>query len=417
MRLLYSAAIYLYRSFIWLTSFFNKKATLWITGRKDIFEQLEKAIDKRDRLFWIHCASLGEFEQGRPIIEKLKAKHPDLKILLTFFSPSGYEVRKNYKEADYVFYLPADTKKNARRFLKIVQPNFAIFVKYEFWYHYLHELKKHQIPTYLISAIFHIKQPFFSSLYGKFFQSILHCFQFIFVQNKNSAKLLQSIDIQNFEVVGDTRIDRVLQISKTTRTFPKVEQFKVGAPLLICGSTWQPDEAILCPYINEDKSNWKYIFAPHDISENHLQKLESQLQVSHQRYSQFQADYSARVLIIDNIGLLSQLYQYGKVAYIGGGFGAGIHNTLEPAAFGLPILFGKKYEKFEEAVALVQKKGAFVVKNHADFEQYFQSLQEEDVRRRASEKVKNYLQDNEGATEKILEHLQSSFFEENTNKL
>ncbi|MEL6719479.1 MAG: glycosyltransferase N-terminal domain-containing protein, partial [Bacteroidota bacterium] len=226
MQLLYSIGIYSYHFLIWLVSFFNEKAKLWINGRKAIFQRLEEAIDGNERLLWIHCASLGEFEQGRPIIEKLKAEQPDLKILLTFFSPSGYEIRKNYEQADYVFYLPADTRKNAHRFLEIVQPNFAIFVKYEFWYHYLHELQKRQIPSYLISAIFHPKQPFFSSFYGKFFQSILHCFQFVFVQNESSAQLLQQIGIQHSEAVGDTRIDRVLQIAKTNHSFPKIEQFK-----------------------------------------------------------------------------------------------------------------------------------------------------------------------------------------------
>ncbi|MEM6700756.1 MAG: glycosyltransferase N-terminal domain-containing protein, partial [Bacteroidota bacterium] len=358
--------------------------------------------NKKDRLLWMHCASLGEFEQGRPIIEKLKSQQPQLKILLTFFSPSGYEIRKNYEQADYVFYLPMDTRKNARHFLEIAQPDIAIFVKYEFWYHYLHELKRQRIPAYLISAIFHSRQPFFSSFYGKFFQSILHCFQFLFVQNKNSAKLLQSIDIQHFEVVGDTRVDRVLQVAKTVRTFSKIEQFKGYAPLLICGSTWPPDEAILCPYINQDQSNWKYIFAPHDISENHLQQLEAELQVSYQRYSNFQANPSTKVLIIDNIGLLSQIYQYGKVAYIGGDFGTGIHNTLEPAAFSLPVLFGSKYEKFEEAVSLVNQKGAFVVSNFSEFEYHFQALQEEKTYQNASMQVKAYLRANGGATERIL---------------
>jgi len=408
MQVIYSVAIHAYRLLIWLTSLFNEKAKLWINGRKNIFQQLEKKISKNDRLLWIHCASLGEFEQGRPIIEKLKAQQTDLKILLTFFSPSGYEIRKHYEQADYVFYLPADTRKNARRFLEIVQPHFAIFVKYEFWYHYLHELKNRQVPTYLISAIFHTKQPFFSSLYGKFFQSILHCFQFIFVQNKNSAKLLRQIDIQNFEVVGDTRIDRVLQIAKTARTFPKIEHFKGKSSLLICGSTWSSDEAILSQYIHQDQSNWKYVFAPHDISESHLQQIETQLRVPHQRYSQFQANSSTKVLIIDNIGLLSQLYQYGKVAFIGGGFGVGIHNTLEPAAFGLPVLFGSKYHKFEEAVALVQQKGAFVVNNLADFQYHFQALQEENIYKVTSQKVQAYLQLNEGATMKILAYLRKA---------
>lgn len=408
MQLLYSIAIHSYRLLIWLASFFTKKARLWIAGRKDLFERLEEAIDSKDNLLWIHCASLGEFEQGRPVIENLKAEDGDLKILLTFFSPSGYEIRKNYEWVDYIFYLPADTQKNARRFLDIVQPNFVIFVKYEFWYYYLHELKKRQTPSYLISAIFHPKQPFFSTLYGSFFQSILHCFQFIFVQNESSAILLQQINIQHFEIVGDTRIDRVLQIAKTAQTFPKIEQFRRGSSLLIGGSTWPPDEAILCPYINKDQSNWKYVFAPHDISESHLQQIESQLQVPHQRYSQFQADSSTKVLLIDNIGLLSQLYQYGKVAYIGGGFGAGIHNTLEPAAFGLAVLFGPKYEKFEEAVALVQQEGAFVVHDFAEFEHRFQRLKEEETYQKASEQVKNYLQVNEGATERIVEYLNAT---------
>lgn len=406
MLLLYDLGIQFYLLAIRLAAFFNKKARLWWNGRENWYEKMRMAIPADAHPVWIHCASLGEFEQGRPVIESLKQQHPDVKILLTFFSPSGYEIRKNYAQADYVFYLPADTARNARKFLHAVQPRLAIFVKYEFWYHYLHQLSKRNITTYLISAIFHPKQPFFN-WYGRFFRRMLPFFTKIFVQNEASAKLLRQIDVHHFEIAGDTRIDRVVEIAKQAKTFPIIEQFVGNQPVLTAGSSWPPDEAILLEFINQNTNNgWKYIFAPHDISESHILQIVQRFHatVSVVRFSQATDSVeNAQVLIIDNIGMLSSLYRYGKIAYIGGGFGAGIHNTLEPIAFGLPVLFGPKYEKFEEAVQLVRNGGAFVVKNTNDFSEIFLHLNTEAAYQKASQAARNYVIENQGATERIIQ--------------
>jgi len=406
-RLLYDLGIQFYLLAIRLTIPFREKARLWWQGRQNWQTDLRQAFAENDRPIWIHCASLGEFEQGRPLIEQLKSQFPDSKILLTFFSPSGYEIRKNYEFADHVCYLPPDTRQNAQQFLKIINPQLAIFVKYEFWYHFLSQLSKRQTPTLLISAIFHPKQPFFQ-WYGGFFRQMLPFFSRIFVQNEASAKLLQQIDIQHFEVAGDTRIDRVLAIAKKAEQFPKIETFAGQSPILIAGSSWPPDEAILADFIQKNPdSDWKFIIVPHDISEKHIRQIEALLVHSKTaRYTQTKVDLAtAKILIVDTIGMLSALYQYGKIAYIGGGFGAGIHNTLEPIAFGLPVLFGPKYEKFEEAVQLVQRGGAFVVQDAADFAQHFQKLKDSERHKKAAAVAKNYVAENQGATEKAMKFI------------
>ena len=408
---LYNFSIRLYQFGIHLASFFNKKAKLWVDGRTDIFQKLKAQNLDNQQLIWMHCASLGEFEQGRPLLEKIKTQHPHFKILLTFFSPSGYEIRKNYPTADYIFYLPVDSKKNAQRFLEIVQPNLVIFVKYEFWFHYLNQLKQAKIPTFLISAVFRKDQIFFKT-YGGFFKKILFCFDHIFVQNIFSKTLLLQNGISEVSVAGDTRVDRVLQIKETAKTFDLINTFKGTTDLLIGGSTWSPDEDILIAWIEGQKTfAWKMILAPHDISENHLQQIEKKLKVNHIRFSKANAfnATAARVLIIDNIGMLSSIYRYGKVAYIGGGFGAGIHNTLEPIVFELPVIFGKKYQKFTEAKSLVKSGGGFSIENFEEFASVMNKLEQPAFYNNARTKAGNYVLENKGATEQILKYLEEYF--------
>lgn len=409
MRFLYSFGIHLFHFFIQISSLFNSKAKAWVLGRKNLFQKLKADIPLPIDI-WMHCASLGEFEQGRPLLETLRKQYPNKQILLTFFSPSGYEIRKNYKQVDFVYYLPIDTSYRARYFLDIVQPQMAIFVKYEFWQNYLFELQKRNISTLLISAIFHSKQPFFQ-WYAPLFRPALDCFTQIFVQNKSSAKLLDEIGVQHYQIAGDTRVDRVLEIAKSAKAFPIIEQFKANQKTLIAGSTWPPDEAILAAYINENTDdNWKYIFAPHDISESHILELSKRFDIAILRYTEVDEHTdlaSLKILIVDTIGMLSQIYQYGEVAYIGGGFGAGIHNTLEPIAFDLPVIFGPKYQKFEEAIRLVELGGGFVAESKADFETIFEILKDAESHLKTSQAVSSYIQANQGATDKILDYIQS----------
>ncbi|NJL74569.1 MAG: 3-deoxy-D-manno-octulosonic acid transferase [Saprospiraceae bacterium] len=329
-------------------------------------------------------------------------------------------MRKNYEFADYVCYLPLDTAANAKRFLAIVRPSLVVFVKYEFWYHYLQELKNTRTPTLLISAIFHPKQPFFQVLFGKFFQRILFCFSTIHVQNTTSAQLLQSIGFSQFKVTGDTRIDRVLDIPLTAKQFPIIEDFRGEAFLLVAGSTWQPDEAILATFIQQNQNKkWKYLIAPHDISHSHIYQLQQKLKVRSLRYTQAEqssfADWEhVDVLILDTIGMLSQVYQYGKLAYIGGGFGRGIHNILEPAAFGLPVIIGPNYKKFEEANQLVDQKGCFSINNQVQFNEIFTALAQEDIYYKANQAITGYLANNQGASKKAMTSIQELLSERAT---
>lgn len=407
MRLLYTLGIYLFRVAIGLAAIFNPKAKAWIVGRKSVFWELEEAI-QRPIDIWIHCASLGEFEQGRPLIEALRKQYPEKQFLLSFFSPSGYEIRKDYTEVDHVCYLPLDTPQKVHRFLDIVQPRLAIFVKYEFWQNYLYALQSRSIPTLLISAIFYKKQAFFQ-WYAAAFRPVLDCFIQIFVQNESSAKLLRQIKVSHFQIAGDTRVDRVLAIAKTAKEFPLLSIFTTNVPNLIAGSTWPADEIILANYINTDSSNWKYVIAPHDISESHIVQLLARFDVPTLRYTSITDTTKlsdARVLIVDTIGMLSQLYQYGTLAYIGGGFGAGIHNTLEPIAFGLPVLFGPKYEKFEEAVQLHALGGGFPIASAIEFSLRFEELQKPLPQKAAALAARTYVEENQGATKRILEYVE-----------
>ncbi len=401
---LYNFSIYLYNIIISLSSPFNKKAKLWIDGRKDIFKKLESEISNKDLdLIWIHCASLGEFEQGRPLIEKIKKGHSQYKILLTFFSPSGYEIRKNYSGADYVFYLPIDTILNSKRFIRIVKPKMAFFVKYEFWFNYLNELKKQNIPLYLVSGIFRKEQLFFKT-YGAWFRNQLNCFTHFFVQDEASNKLLSSIGFTNVKTTGDTRFDRVNEVSKNTKPIPFIEEFKEEKKIFIAGSSWDEDEQIIASF-NFQKNNFKIIIAPHEINESHINSIINKFKKSIVlRYSEANKlnIIDAQVLIMDNIGMLSSLYQYGTIAYIGGGFGKGIHNILEAATFGLPIIFGPNYKKFTEANELINLNCAFSITSITDFEKKILLLGDDKIFKETSKNSKHYVESRIGATDKTL---------------
>jgi 3-deoxy-D-manno-octulosonic-acid transferase len=418
MVFLYNFGILLYHFGIWLVSFFNAKARLWLQGRQHLFETLENQSfikkNKSSKIVWMHVASLGEFEQGRPLIESLKKKDPEkYQIVLSFFSPSGYELRKNDPLADFVTYLPLDTAANASRFLNRIQPDIAIFVKYEFWFHHLNELKKRKIPTLLIAAVFRPDQIFFRP-YGLFFKKLLtnHYFDQIFVQNEASLTLLQKIGCQNVILAGDTRIDRVTAIAAAAKAFPLIEQFVGKDNALVCGSTWEADETLIFNWLQNKGSSVfkKIIIAPHEIGKARIQQLQKRLPNQTICYTQLidnQPIGNATILIIDNIGMLSALYRYGKVAYIGGGFGQGIHNILEPAAFGLPILFGTNYQKFVEANALIAAEGAFSVQNLEQFAEKMTFLETAQHWNRASSIVQQYLNQNRGATILIADYLKT----------
>lgn len=406
MSIFYNTGIRGYQLAIRLAAPFNEKAALWVKGRKKIREKIAQIQRKGERLVWFHAASLGEFEQGRPVIEALKAAEPSTKILLTFFSPSGYEIRKNYAGADYILYLPSDTPGNARFFVEQLKPDAAVFIKYEFWYNYLHELHKHHIPVYLISAIFRPEQPFFKN-WGTLHRQMLGFFNRLFVQDEESVKLLNSIGIQNAQRTGDTRFDRVKQIAEAAKEIEKVKQFCNSQPAVVCGSTWPPDEDILLDYINKDTSSYKWIIVPHEIGESHIKNILEKCKKKVIRYTQENvsfADYE--VLIVDCIGLLSSIYRYGQISYIGGGFGVGIHNTLEAAVYGIPVIFGPKYQKFNEAVTLIREGGAFSISNGEQLRELLNSLiQTPAITEAAGQKALTYVESQLGATEVIIKEL------------
>ncbi len=395
-----------------MVALFQPKAAQWVAGRRHLFQQLETATaawktGSNAPIIWVHCASLGEFEQGRPLIERLKRERPETRLLLTFFSPSGYEIRKNYAHADYVCYLPADTRANAARFLDLVQPDLAVFVKYEFWIHHLQALQKRQVPTILVSALFREKQVFFK-WYGGLFRKALGVFQHIFTQNDHSAALLQRLGLTAVTVAGDTRVDRVLDLAQSAPSYSVMEAFRGQSQLLIAGSTWPEDEALLLPFLLQQlPADWKAIIAPHQADAAHVQPILKTLGDKAIPWSQATSDNVAafRFLVIDNVGMLSALYQYGALAYIGGGFGAGIHNTLEPIAFGLPVIFGPKYGKFEEARYLVKSGGGFSITTREELAAAFQQLQVPTSRQQAGDTARRYILDNQGATGQILRYL------------
>ncbi|MBR2325790.1 MAG: 3-deoxy-D-manno-octulosonic acid transferase [Alistipes sp.] len=402
---LYDIAIALYASLIRLVAPWNEKARLWSDGRKALFERMRKTVSG-EKIVWIHAASLGEFEQGRPIIEAIRADYPEYKILLTFFSPSGYEIRKNYEGADFIFYLPADTKANVRNFLDIVKPQIAIFVKYEFWLNMLSELRRRRISTYIVSAIFRPNSVFFRP-YGSLWCRALETFDTIFVQDENSQRLLATIGFDNVVVAGDTRFDRVAQIAAMAKRVDVIEEFKGENRLFVAGSTWGPDEDILLPLIN-DNPQIKFVIAPHEMEEERIGHILKSVKGGAVRYTQREGiDLSAQqVLVLDTIGILSSVYGSAIWAYIGGGFGVGIHNTLEAATFGLPIAFGTNYAKFKEAVDMVSLGAATSVDSSEALQAWFAPLRD-DAEHLAlvSRTAKEYTLRHQGATQNIVKHI------------
>jgi 3-deoxy-D-manno-octulosonic-acid transferase len=403
MLILYNAAIRIYFIIAWLASFFNKKAKLWINGRK------ERAFIRYPESIWFHFASLGEFEQGRPVLEQFRAFYPQGKIVITFFSPSGYEVRKNTPLADAVYYLPLDTAQNARKFIDAIQPKLAIFTKYEYWYHFFNEMHLRHIPVYIISGIFRPGQIYFK-WYGGLHRKMLGFVSYFFVQDERSKLLLQNIGITNVTISGDTRFDRVWANAEHPKQIPAINEFKNGHKIFIAGSTWPQDEKLIASLVSL-YPNWKFIFAPHEISEEKINNLINILpKGTTTRYSEISNLKSQisnlSIMIIDNIGMLSSLYQYGDIAFIGGGFGAGIHNTLEAAAFGLPVIFGPNYAKFKEANDLIALNAGFSINDEADLKAVSGKLINDAVfYDTASKKIRVYVKEHTGATKVIVDQI------------
>ena len=410
---MYNLIIYLYLLGVAITSLFNEKVRKMWRGERDAFRVLREKVDPTARYVWFHAASLGEFEQGRPLMEELRRQHPELKILLTFFSPSGYEVRKNYEGADIICYLPLDTITNARRFLRIIRPEMAFFIKYEFWYNYLHILKHRGVPVYSVSSIFRDGQVFFR-WYGRQYGHVLKCFTHFYVQNERSRELLAGIGLTNVSITGDTRFDRVLQIKDASKQLPIVDAFVGDCPhVFVAGSSWPPDEEIFLRYFNEHK-DWKLIIAPHVIGDDHLQQIGKLLEGRKVvRYTSFSKNSSltsnllpltsAEVLIIDCFGLLSSIYRYATVTYVGGGFGVGIHNVLEAAVWKVPVVIGPNNERFQEAQELMADGGCFEIKGYDDFCGLMKRFTTEaDFLANAGTKAAAYVARKAGATAKIL---------------
>ena len=402
--LLYNICIILYAQIVRVVALWNNKAKQWVEGRRDIFEHMARKINKDDKVIWLHVASLGEFEQGRPIIEQIRKEHPEYKILLTFFSPSGYEIRKNYEGADYIFYLPIDTPLNVKRFLDIAHPEIAIFVKYEFWLNYLYELKARNVRTFVISAIFRADSVFFK-WYGSCWRQALDSYEQIFVQNEESQALLHKIGFDNVIIAGDTRFDRVAAIAKAAKKIDIVERFKADSRLFVAGSTWGPDEDILQELINSNP-DIKFVIAPHEMNEGRIGKIIEATKGGAIRYTQCNEQTTfdgTQVLILDTVGILSSVYGYALWSYIGGGFGVGIHNTLEAATFALPIAFGPNYKKFKEARDMVALGVATKVESAEDLHKWFTPLRDsEQTLRHVSTTAKEYTSKHQGATSLIM---------------
>ena len=401
--MIYNLIIYLYLLGVAIYSRFNEKVRKMWRGEREAFLILREKVDPNAKYVWFHAASLGKFEQGRPLMEQLRKEHPEYKILLTFFSPSGYEVRKNYEGADIITYLPLDTITNARRFLRTVRPVMAFFIKYEFWYNYLHILKHRHIPVYSVSSIFRPDQVFFK-WYGRQYGRVLNCFTHFFVQNTISKELLAKIGITNVTIVGDTRFDRVLQIKEAAKQLPVVEAFKQDYKVFVAGSSWPPDEEIFIRYFNEHK-DWKLIIAPHVIGEDHLEQIEKLLAGRKiVRYKDAKEDdvKAADVLIINCYGLLSSIYHYGDVAYVGGGFGVGIHNLLEAAVWDVPVFFGPNNQKFQEAQGL-KKNGGFEIHDYEEFERQMSRLASDaQYLKEQGQLAGQFVKGQAGATAKVL---------------
>lgn len=400
---MYEIVISLYTLGVAVMSLFNDKVKKMWRGEREAFRVLRNSVDPGSRYVWFHAASLGEFEQGRPIMERLRREHPELKILLTFFSPSGYEVRKNYEGADIICYLPLDTYFNARRFLNLVHPEVAFFIKYEFWWNYLHILKRRNVPVYSVSSIFRPNQVFFR-WYGRTYSNVLKCFTRFFVQNEVSRQLLAKLGITEVEITGDTRFDRVLQIKSQAKSLPIVEAFRQDYKVFVAGSSWPPDEDIFIKYFN-GRDDWKLIIAPHVIGEDHLQQILSKLKGKAVRYTEATPESvaDAKILIIDCFGLLSSIYGYGHVSYVGGGFGVGIHNVLEAAVWNIPVIFGPNNERFQEAQDLLASDGGHQIDGYQQFESLMNGYIADDSLRKADgDKAAQYVSSKAGATRKIL---------------
>ncbi len=415
--MIYNIVIYFVLWGIAIASLFNEKVRKMWRGEREAFKILKQKVDPNAKYIWFHAASLGEFEQGRPLMERIRKDYPQYKILLTFYSPSGYEVRKNYEGADIICYMPVDTRLNAIRFLRLVRPVMAFFIKYEFWSNFLHILKHRNIPTYSVSSIFREDQVFFK-WYGRSYAGVLKCFTRFFVQNEESKRLLEGIGITAVDVVGDTRFDRVLQIKEAAKQLPICKAFRTGVAssqsadvphhdfkVFVAGSSWPPDENIFIPFFNEHK-DWRLLIAPHVIAEEHLKLILSLIKGKKVvRYTQTTPEEAAEadVLIIDCFGLLSSMYNYGDVAYIGGGFGVGIHNTLEAAVWNMPVIFGPNNKKFQEAQGLLKSGGGFEINTYEDFSGLMSSLMnDETFLKQAGDKAGAFVAHLAGATDKVL---------------
>ncbi len=408
LRRFYSFLVFMVESLLPLAGLFSLKMKLFVEGRKNVFDDLKKAFGKNDRIIWFHAASLGEYEQGVPVMEKMKKQFPAHKILLTFFSPSGYEVKKGTDLADFTTYLPLDTKRNAKKFVSIVRPELAVFIKYEIWPNYVRSLKSHNVKVVLISALFRENQLYFR-FFGGFFRETLRSFDQCFVQNESSLKLLKNIGVSNVTICGDTRFDRVSHQIEQNNTLDFITDFIMKNRCVVCGSTWPEDEAILLHYINSAPEGTKFIIVPHSLNPKHLgdlqQKIAQQSILFSERIGKNLDEY--QVLIVDSIGMLSKIYSYADVAYVGGGMGSiGLHNILEPATFGVPIIIGENYEKFPEAIELRKMGGLFSVKNAFELEEILTKLLfEESFRIQTGMIAGHFVQSNTGATEIILDYL------------
>jgi len=408
MIFLYTLFIHLYSFVVSVAAFFgHAKAQRLMEGQKQVWTQIQTRLQQGDRRIWIHCSSLGEFEQGRPLMEDIRAAFPQYKILVTFFSPSGYELRKDYAGADGVFYLPFDTRRNARRFVQLVNPEIIYFIKYEFWHNYLKTIRRRQIPLYLVSAIFRREQVFFK-WYGGWYRKLLTAFTHFFVQNEHSKELLAGIGYCNVTVTGDTRFDRVCRIFDQAKKIPEVEQFVNDHPCIVAGSSWPSDEEMLTRYINAENRPVKWIFAPHELHDSQIKRLMESTKLKAVRFSQLQgkniADY--QLLVIDNFGMLSSLYRYGALAYIGGGLDEnnGIHNALEAAVYGIPVIFGWVYHEYQEAVDLVALGGAISIRNYHEFALQLNALLDNpEQAKKIGDIAGAFVASGRGATAKVLQ--------------
>lgn len=408
MLFLYNLLLLFASQIVKLLALFSPKIKLFVDGRKIVFQTLDSKISSSDKAIWFHAASLGEFEQGLPVMEKIKEEFPNHKIVVTFFSPSGYEVRKNNSIADATVYLPLDTKSNVQKFLKLVHPDLVFFIKYEYWPNYLNELKKFNIKTYLISGIFRENQAFFQ-WYGGFYRNALKTFNYFFVQNESSKKLLQSLGFNNVKISGDTRFDRVVSILERDNSLDFIKQFKNNTITIVIGSSWPKDESLLVNYINKNNEKVKFIIAPHNIKSEQIQELKNSISKKVILFSEKEntdlSNYD--VLLIDTIGILTKIYSYADIAYVGGGFGnPGVHNILEPATFGIPIIVGPNFSHFAEAVALVHQGGCVSIANQNELNDTFSNLiSNDDIRNEKGDICSAFVQMNKGATDVILKHI------------